>query len=193
MPILRRSLLLGAAAAPFGVSAALAARRTGVPDAPEVVEWHSLTCPFCAQFVMTVWPEVERRLVRPGFLAVRFEDFPLDMLALEGAAVLRALKGEAYVAGLKRVYEAQRFWIQMSRSQALTEIARLAGVSAIEARRRAEDAALLQEVAVERLRAQQEEGVNGTPAFKIGTQVLVGVLPFEAFEAATECAHGRPI
>ena len=74
MPIRRRCLLLAAAAAPLGVAPAAAARRTGALDAPEVVEWHSLTCPFCAQFVLTVWPEVERRLVRPGFLAVRFED-----------------------------------------------------------------------------------------------------------------------
>lgn len=193
MPLLRRSMLLAAAAAPFGGSVALAERRIGALDAPEVVEWHSLTCPFCAQFVLTVWQEVERHLVRPGHLAVRFEDFPLDMLALEGAAVLRALEGEAYVAALKRVYKAQRIWIQMPRIQALTEIARVAGIPAIEARHRAEDPALLRAVIEERLRAEREEGVTGTPAFKIGTQVLVGVLPFEAFEAATEQAHGRPI
>lgn len=193
MPLLRRSLLLAAAAAPFGAPAALAERRTGALDAPEVVEWHSLTCPFCAQFVLTVWPEVERRLVRPGHLSVRFEDFPLDMLALEGAAVMRALEGEAYVAALKRVYEAQRVWIQMPRTQALTEIARVAGIPGVEARRRAEDPALLREIAAERLRAEQEEGVTGTPAFRIGGQILVGVLPYEMFEAATERAHGRPI
>jgi protein-disulfide isomerase len=192
MPILRRSLLLGAASVPFGVSAASAARRIGALDAPEVLEWHSLTCSFCAQFVTTVWPDVERRLVRPGFLAVRFEDFPLDMLSLEGAAVLRALDGEAYVAGLKRVYEAQQSWIRLPRDQAIARIAGLAGVPAIEARRRAEDATLLREIAAERLRAEREEGVGGTPAFKIGARVFVGVLPFEAFEAATERAHGRP-
>ena len=192
MSLLRRSLLLAAPALPMGIQVARAERRIGALSAPEVVEWHSLTCPFCAQFVLTVWPEVERRLVRPGHLAIRFEDFPLDMLALEGAAVMRALEGEAYVAALKRVYGTQRVWIQMPRSQALTEIARVAGIPAVEARRRAEDPALLREIVAERLRAEQEEGVTGTPAFRIGGQILVGVLPYEMFEAVTEQAHGRP-
>lgn len=131
--------------------------------------------------------------MRPGLLAVRFEDFPLDLLALEGAAVLRALEGEAYVAALKRVYEAQRVWIQMPRTQALSEIARVAGISPSEARRRVEDLGLLREIATERLRAEQDEGVLGTPAFRIRTQILIGMVSYEAFEAATERAHGRPI
>jgi protein-disulfide isomerase len=184
--------MLGAASVPFGVSAASAARRIGALNAPEVLKRHSWTCSFCAQVMTTVWPEAERRLVRPGLLAVRFEDFPLDMPSLEGAAVLRASEGEAYVAGLTRVCEAQRSWIRLLRGQALARIPGLADVPAAEARRRAEDATLLQEIAAERLRAEREEGVGGAPAFKIGARVFVGVLPFEAFEAAAERAHGRP-
>lgn len=191
MLICRRSLLLGAGAS-LGTSTASAQRRIGAPQAPEVVEWHSLTCRYCAQFILTVWPKVEHRLVRPGLLAIKFEDFPLDKRALEAAAIMRALEGESYLAALKRVYAAQRSWLRMPRLQALDEIARLVGIPPVEARQRAEDPILLREITAERLRAEREEGVSGTPAFRIGKRIIIGVLPYEAFEAATEQIHGQP-
>ena len=43
MLLYRRFFLLAAAAAPLGTSVVLAERRTKAADAPEVVEWHSLT------------------------------------------------------------------------------------------------------------------------------------------------------
>ena len=65
-------------------------------------------------------------------------------------------------------------------------------ISAIEALRRAEDPALLREIAAGHLRTEQEEGGTRTLAFRIGYQILMGLLPDTGLKAATEHIYDRP-
>src|SRR5215813_7498787 len=63
-------------------------RVLGKDDAPvTIVEYASMTCPHCAHFHETTYPELKKRYVDTGKVRFIFREFPLDKLAA-GAAML---------------------------------------------------------------------------------------------------------
>lgn len=109
----RRTIVaaLGSLALPSASRAAASARGvpagvpTGTPDpAPgpadqwlgaagarvEVVEYGSLDCPHCADFMAAALPAIRRAYVDPGVARYSFRDMPLHSPAVTAAAALRA-------------------------------------------------------------------------------------------------------
>jgi protein-disulfide isomerase len=53
----------------------------GSDSAPvEIVEYADYQCPWCAQFSLVTFPDVEERLIKTGRLRWRYRDYPLDDL-----------------------------------------------------------------------------------------------------------------
>lgn len=53
----------------------------GSDSAPvEIVEYADYQCPWCAQFALVTFPDVEERLIKTGRLRWRYRDYPLDGL-----------------------------------------------------------------------------------------------------------------
>jgi DNA-directed RNA polymerase omega subunit len=82
----------------------------GKAGAPVLVKYAFLTCPACAAFAVRVWPELERRLVRPGRLRFLYRDFPLDAVALAAAVMVRALPAERRLSAVKALYARRDAW-----------------------------------------------------------------------------------
>ena len=63
----------------------------GAADAPvTIVEYASMTCPHCAHFHQTTYPELKRKYVETGKLRFIFREFPLDQLAAAASMLARS-------------------------------------------------------------------------------------------------------
>ena len=54
-----------------------------------VIEYASMTCPHCAHFSTTTFPELQKRYIDTGKVRFIFREFPLDALAAAGFMLAR--------------------------------------------------------------------------------------------------------
>lgn len=164
--------------------ARLGLRGTGKADAPVVVtEFFSLTCGHCAAFHTQIWPRVKRELVEPGRVRFVWRDFPLDGVALAGAAVARALPAERYEAFITTLFQTQDRWA-FAQGRQIEELARLAALAGMD--RAAFDAVVADEglrrgILEQRLAAEREFQIRATPSFTFNGRLHSGNLPYEQF------------
>ena len=77
----------------------------GDPNAPvTVVEYASMTCPHCAHFHETTYPEMKKKYIDTGKVRFVFREFPLDPLAAAGSDVV--LNGLGVAAEIAKTREA---------------------------------------------------------------------------------------
>ena len=55
-----------------------------------IVEYASMTCPHCAHFSTTTFPELEKRYIDTGKVRFIFREFPLDPLAAAIRGIIKA-------------------------------------------------------------------------------------------------------
>ena len=67
-----------------------------------IIEYASMTCPHCANFHATTYPELKKRYIDTGKVRFIFREFPLDQLAAAGFMLARcsAQDVKAAVPGL---------------------------------------------------------------------------------------------
>ena len=143
----------------------------GQTGAPVLVEYASLTCPACAAFAVQIWPELERRLVRPGRLRFLYRDFPLDLVALTASVMVRALPAERRFEAIKALYAQRDVWVP-PRALRPVEVRRwvadragpVVGLSSGDAFRAVSDREWERRIAGLRLEAQAV-GIDRTPTF----------------------------
>ena len=97
-----------------------------------IVEYASMTCPHCAHFEETTFPEIKKRYIDTGKVRFILRDFPLDSLA--GAAFVLAhcaSKGDAgkYYSMVETLFRQQRTWAVEKPIPPLMAIAKQAGLS----------------------------------------------------------------
>ncbi|HTU52992.1 MAG TPA: DsbA family protein [Acetobacteraceae bacterium] len=202
MPLLRRSLLALAAAAPFpGFAQAAAApnpefglRTLGDPKAKvHVIEYFSLTCTHCADFANETMPDVESKLIDTGKVYWTFRDFPLDRVALTAAMVARALPPDRYARFVFALFASQDTWAfapDVNSTAELEKLAALAGMT-----KSTFDAAIankkLQDfILAEAREAQEKYHVDSTPTFIINGQPHAGEMPYADFAQLIAAAGG---
>jgi protein-disulfide isomerase len=83
----------------------------GNPNAPvTVIEYAAPSCPHCAHFFLTVFPQLKKQYIDTGKVYFVFRVFPL--MAADGAveAVARSLPKERYFGVVDLVYRTQPKW-----------------------------------------------------------------------------------
>lgn len=135
----RRAVLAFGAALSF--AAALPARAQedfvfgvqtlGDPDAPvTVIEYSSLTCPYCARFHREVYPLLKRDYIDTGKVKLEMREVYFDRLGLWAAALARCGGAERYFGFFDLLLEQQEQWARAE--DVLSEfkrIGRLGGLS----------------------------------------------------------------
>jgi protein-disulfide isomerase len=146
----------------------LGERTTGQAGAPvRVLEFFSLTCGHCATFHRETWPQVKRELVDTGAIQMVWWDFPLDQLALAGAAVARSLPPERYEGFIGALLNSQERWA-FTRGDQMGEMARIAAVAGMSRPKFDEvvaDDRLKRAILERRLVAERDYAVSATPSF----------------------------
>jgi len=140
-----------------------------------IIEYASMTCPHCARFQETTFPELKKRYIDTGKVRYILRDFPLDSLA--GAAfVLARCAGkddkDKYFSMVDTLFRQQRQWAVEKPIPPLMAIAKQAGFT-----KESFDACLTNQKAWDAMESVRQRAVNqfkveSTPTFFInGTKV----------------------
>ena len=195
----RRQLILGAAtlAATTGLAstgqAAIDIAALHAPPAegemamgPEtakvtVVEYASASCPHCANFYKTTFPELKKEYIDTGKIRFIFREFPHNQPALAAFMLARCAPKEKYFPLIDMFFTQQDSWLEAP-LEGLQKIAQLAGFT-----KESFDACLKNDEVAKgimsvRDRAANEFEVTGIPTFFINGQLLKGEGTIEEFK-----------
>ncbi len=149
-----------------------------------IIEYASMTCPHCAHFQETTFPELKKRYIDTGKVRYMLRDFPLDQLAAAAFILARcAAKDDKdkYYTLIDTLFRQQRQWAVEKPIPPLMAIFKQAGLTedsfnACLANQKAWDA--LESV---RERATKQFKVQSTPTFFVNGTQVTGALSIEEF------------
>lgn len=166
----------------------------GSPDAPvQVMEWGDFECPQCANFAIITEPDVRKRMVDSGFVAMRYFDFPLPMHGntwpASHAAACANEQGKFWPMH-DRLFEGQLEWNYQATSdpkKVFTGYAKELGLNVDQFTQ-----CFTTEKYALKIQANRAEGerrrVNGTPTFFIGDRLMTGNLTYDALRKEVDAA-----
>lgn len=180
---------------PAGTTAAHAGYVLGSDTAPvEIIEYADFQCPACATFTILTAPDVKRRLVATGRARWRFRDFPLpshDKALLAHHAAACAGEQNRFWPMHDQLYLQQGRWASDRRpDRVFRDYAGIIGLDLGQY-----DACMEEQRYAARIMATKNEGqalgVNSTPSFIVGNQLIAGSVPFDTLAAMVERAANR--
>jgi protein-disulfide isomerase len=156
----------------------------GAADAPvTVVEYASMTCPHCAHFHETTYPELKKKYIDTGKVRFIFREFPLDPLAAAGSMLARCAGKDKYFPMVDTLFSQQRVWVVQKPLEPMLTIAKQAGFTKDSFEACLANQKLLDEIQASRVRASDKFGVNSTPTFFINGKIYRGALSPEELDA----------
>ncbi|WP_425450416.1 DsbA family protein [Virgifigura deserti] len=159
-------------------------RVLGEADAPvTIIEYASLTCPHCASFHSETLPKLKSEYIDKGQVRLVFRDFPLDQRALRASMLARCMPENRYFSMLDVLFRTQRDWATAEDPMAaLSQIARLGGMSQEEFDRCMANEAMVENILTGLQAAQSEFDIRSTPSFIVDGTTHAGALSFEQFD-----------
>ena len=139
-----------------------------------VIEYASMTCPHCAHFSETTFPELQKRYIDTGKVRYTLRAFPLDALAAAGFMLARCAGNDKYMPIVETLFAKQTEWIVKEPLPPLKEIAKQFGITEDQFNQCLANQKLLDSIQAVRDHAVQKLGVNSTPTFFINGKKLVG-------------------
>ena len=173
----------------------------GNPNAPvTLAEWSDYQCPFCKQFEVTTLPQIIQDYVNAGKVKVVFKDFnflgPNSMVDAEYARAVWALYPDKFLDWRTAFYNDQPQENSLDASANLAWLLKTTGsvsgidVNSVKAAVAANKSAYDAAINADRTEGQKF-GINATPSFIIGTQLIQGAYPYANFKAAIDAALAK--
>lgn len=169
----------------------------GRASAPVTIAlWGDFQCSYCKKFELDTLPEIIKNYVDTGKVKVVFMDFAFlgdnsVTAALYSRSVWKLYPNE-YFAWRTALYSAPRQEGDKSFGNAAFIDKINATILGIDASKVAADVKIntsVYKTAIDTDKAEgQKVGVNSTPSFIIGTQLIVGAYPYANFQAAIDAA-----
>jgi protein-disulfide isomerase len=155
----------------------------GNPNAPvTIIEYASMTCPHCAHFAETTYPELKTRYIDTGKVRFIFREFPLDQLAVAGSALARCAGKDKYFPLVETLFQQQRQWVTQKPLEPLQAITRQAGMTQQTFDACLQDQKIIKGIEQTREIAAQKFGVNSTPTLFINGKKYSGAMAIEDIE-----------
>jgi len=156
----------------------------GDPNAPvEIHEFASLTCPHCATFAKSYFPQLKEQLLDTGKAKLVYHNFIMNRVDIVASAAARCGDAETTKKLMKVYFARQSDW---ARSQSpvdeLASIARRAGISRTEFDRCVSDDDMLKHLMSMTQDAVKKHNINSTPSFMVDGELL----EFKSFDEAIE-------
>ena len=190
-------LSFAAAAGPDQISMDALMKKSALPDmvmgdakAPvTIIEYASMTCPHCAHFQETTFPELKKRYIDTGKVRYIFREFPLDNLAAAAFMLARCageLDSGKYYAMIDTMFAQQRTWAVEKPIPPLMKIAKQAGFT-----EKSFDACLANQKLLNGIEDVRQKGikdfqVESTPTFFINGARKVGALTIDEMAKAID-------
>ena len=183
-------LSFAAAAAPDQIPMDALMKKAALPDmvmgdakAPvTIIEYASMTCPHCAHFQETTFPELKKRYIDTGKVRYIFREFPLDNLAAAAFMLARCageLDSGKYYAMIDTMFAQQRTWAVEKPIPPLMAIAKQAGFTEKSFDECLANQKLLNGIEDVRQRGIKDYQVESTPTFFVNGTRKVGALTID--------------
>jgi len=177
--------------AEFHAAPGIGEKALGPEDAKvTIVEYASATCPHCARFHSTVYPELKKEFIDTGKIRFIAREFPLDDLALAAFMVARCVPDDKYFDMLSLLYEQQKTWASQNARDELLKMAKLAGLSEAQFDECLKNEELAKGILEIRKNGAEKYGVDSTPTFYINGKKMEGERDIEGFRKAIGEAMG---
>ena len=167
----------------------------GEANAPVTIAfWSDFQCPFCKNFEVGTLPQIIQNYVATGKAKVVFMEYAfLGNDSIDAAVYSRAvwnLYPEKYFEWREAMYNAQDEEGDQGFGDAASIDKLNATISGLDAVKIAADVkanrAAYIALAEEDRTEGKKAGINATPSFVIGTQMIAGAYPYDAFKEAIE-------
>lgn len=159
----------------------------GKADAPvKMVEYLSMTCPHCAHFAVTTFPELKKKYIDTGKVEYILREFPFDPAATAAFMLARCAPKDDYFPFIEMFYKQQADWAAPANGDvrgAMLQLSKVAGFTQESFQACLTNTKLAAEVTAVRDRGAKEFGVNATPTFIINGKVYAGDMPIETVSA----------
>jgi protein-disulfide isomerase len=165
----------------------LGERALGQQSAPvTIIEYASATCPHCAHFHETTYPELKKRYIDTGKVRFIFREFPLDSVAATAFMVARCADKDKYFPLIEMLFQQQNTWAvgpPASPLPGLLSIAKQAGMT-----EESFNACLKNQTVLDGIKWTADHGsdlgVQSTPSFFINGKLYSGALTLDQVEKA---------
>ena len=163
---------------------ALPDKQLGKDDAKvTIVEYASMTCPHCAHFAATTFPELKTKYIDTGKARYILREFPFDPSAEAGFMLARCAK-DNYFPMVDVLFKQQPNWVGVANTKdALLQISKLAGFTQESFEACLTDQKLLDDVRSVQKRGADEFKVDSTPTFFINGKTYKGAMSIEEMSA----------
>ncbi|PTE09501.1 DsbA family protein [Mesorhizobium helmanticense] len=163
---------------------ALPDEQLGKDDAKvTIVEYASMTCPHCAHFAETTFPELKTKYIDTGKARYILREFPFDPSAEAGFMLARCAK-DNYFPMVDVLFKQQANWVGVNNTKdALLQISKLAGFTQESFEACLTDQKLLDDVRSVQKRGADEFKVDSTPTFFINGKTYKGAMSIEEMSA----------
>ena len=173
----------------YGVQITSWDRTLGSPKAPvTIVEYAAPSCPHCAYFDMTIFPELKQKYIDTGKVFYVLRVFPLSAVDIATESMARCLPEDNYFQFIDLLFRNQPKWdpdgYQIpDEHAALVDMGRTAGLSEQQVDACIANQTVAQKAAQVGQDAETKYGINGTPTFLVNGQIH-GV--FEDFKSVQD-------
>ena len=159
-------------------------RSLGRADAPvTVIEYASLTCPFCKAFHERTYPEFKRRYIDTGKVRFILREFPIGRSSGNAWLVTRCAPGDKFFTLYELYLKKQHYWVsQEVRIDRIFEVAKSVGMTRAEFDKCLANQKIINAIKWVKQRGRQL-GVTGTPTFFINGRKERSVLTIEQLAA----------
>jgi len=143
-----------------------------------IIEYASMTCPHCAHFSETTFPELKKRYIDTGKVRFIFREFPFDKVAAAAFMLARCAAkdggSDKYMAVVETLFAKQDQWVNDHPLQPMENIAKQLGFSDASFKACLTNQTVLNDIEAVRDRAVDKLGVNSTPTFFVNGKKVVG-------------------
>jgi protein-disulfide isomerase len=145
-----------------------------------IIEYASTTCPHCAHFATTTFPELQKRYIDTGKVRYIYREFPLNQLDAGAFMLARCAGKDKFLPIVETLYATQRVWMVENAIEPLRNIAKQFGFTEQTFNECLSNQKVLDELVEVRDHAAAKLGVNSTPTFFINGKRLSGDQSIEA-------------
>jgi protein-disulfide isomerase len=147
-----------------------------------VIEYASMTCPHCAHFAETTFPEFKKRYVDTGKVRYIFREFPHDRLAAAAFMLARGASetdSSKYFTMIDTMFRQQRVWAVEKPLPPLLTLSKQAGFTEATFNACLQNQKLLDGIEAVRTRAVDKFKVQSTPSFFINGTLTAGAMTID--------------
>ncbi len=143
----------------------------------------SYTCPHCANFHNTIYPQLFSNFIKKNLIKFSFIDFPLDGAAFNASKIARCSTKETSILLLEEFYKKQKEWTEGKDIEDINKnlflIGKKFGLTDEQMQICLKDKEIENKILNDRMNGQNKYGIDATPTIIINEKKYDGDLKYD--------------